>query len=234
MTCDKPSILLVEDDAMLAELVKGQMDLEGFDVTVAGTGSQALEILSQVEPGLIILDVRLPDMDGISLCRQIRRTRRTPILFLSGCAEDIDKVVGLEVGADDYLAKPFNPRELLARVRALLRRWLDWGPMRAESDEAGRLQRGGLDLDLKGLTATLEGRELALTTLEFSILRLLAENAGRVLNRQQILDGAWGPDFFGDERTVDAHIRNLRAKMRAVSHSEIIVSVRGVGYKLVG
>jgi len=220
-----PRVLVIEDDPTISELVELLLSEEGHSVQVAPTGRAGLALYQEAPPDLVLLDVRLPDTDGFSVCRELRQLGREPILILSGRTDDVDKIVGLEVGADDYLTKPFNPRELVARVKALLRRSRDWS---TPSTAGETLRRGPVTLDLKGYTASLSDRALDLTTLEFTLLRVLVQHAGQVLSRQQLLDACWGADFIGDERTVDGHIRNLRAKLQ----DDLIATIRGVGYKL--
>ncbi len=224
-------VLVIEDDPSIAELVGLLLGEEGHVVQIAPTGREGIALHREHAPDLVLLDVRLPDMDGFSVCRELRLRGREPILILSNCSDDVDKIVGLEVGADDYLTKPFNPRELVARVRALLRRSHTWAaPPPAPASAAEQLlSRGSLALDLKGYSATLADRPLDLTTLEFTLLRVLVQHAGQVLTRQQLLDSCWGADFLGDERTVDGHIRNLRAKLK----DDLITTIRGIGYKFI-
>lgn len=218
-------VLLVEDDEVSAALAQAHLQREGFEVALALDGQSALKALEQ-RPDIIVLDILLPDIDGLAVCREVRKTLTTPILMLSARGEDVHKIVGLEMGADDYLAKPFNPLELVARVRALLRR------ARMPTMSGDVILRHRLKIDLGGQTAEIDGRPITLTVIEFSLLRVLANNAGRVMTRQELLDRAWAESFDGYERTVDVHIRNLRQKLqREDPDTHYIVSVRGVGYK---
>jgi len=217
-------ILVIDDDPAMLDLVGESLEAEGFEVERASDGAGGLRLATQVEYDLIVLDLHLPGLDGLSVCRRLRQGGSTvPILILSSRSDTVDKVYGLEVGADDFLTKPFHPLELLARVRAQLRRNQEW---------VGRPAQRGLSVDAAARRVFLTGREVTLTLLEFNILKALSEHAGQVLSRQQIMDLAWGQEFVADERTVDAHIRNLRAKLRAVEPGEHILSVRGLGYRL--
>ncbi|MEW6279667.1 MAG: response regulator transcription factor [Candidatus Eremiobacterota bacterium] len=220
--------LVVEDTPEIATIVEEYLRAEGLDVRVAANGTDALGLLATFSPDVMVLDVRLPDVDGLTLCRKIRQNRSLPILILSARGEDIDKIVGLEMGADDYLAKPFNPREMVARVRALLRR----SHLAATAVTAQELiVRKGLTIDLTSHRVEFEGREIPLTPLEFSLLRALAERPGQVFTRQQLLDTVWGAEFAANERTVDTHIRNLRAKLREAAPANFITAIRTLGYR---
>ena len=193
---------------------------------MARDGKAAIDQVTRQAPDVLVLDVMLPHVDGLNVCREIRKTRNLPILMLSARGDDLDKIVGLEMGADDYMTKPFNPKELVARVRAMFRR------LKMAPDDAEVIVRRGLRIEVAGQRVELEGSPLALTPLEFSLLRALAGNAGNAMTRQDLLNRVWGPDFFGDERTVDVHIRHLRAKLQEVNPGpSYITSVWGVGYK---
>ncbi|MBM3464352.1 MAG: response regulator transcription factor [Armatimonadetes bacterium] len=221
-------VLVVDDDVVVRTMVKATLEKDGFAVVEAVSGGDALKALEREAPDAMVLDVVLPDTDGLSVCRDVRRISQVPILMLSSRAEDTHKIIGLEVGADDYLAKPFNPHELVARVRALLRR------SRMSGAEADRklISHSGLVIFVAGRRVEVSGQEVSLTPLEFSLLHALAASPGHVLSRQDLLDRAWGQDFFGVERTVDVHIRNLRQKLaRAAPDRQYISSVRGVGYR---
>ncbi|GAC1521976.1 MAG: response regulator transcription factor [Ktedonobacteraceae bacterium] len=239
-------ILVVDDEAVLVETIAYNLEQAGYQVTTAADGASALEVARRETPDLIILDVMLPEMDGLEVCRQLRRegnTATTPIIMLTARGDEIDKVVGLEVGADDYVTKPFGRRELLARVRALLRR-AEYAPAKEDwnaqntSSEALRLQRPGSELlagplriDLAGRRVNCRGKELELQPKQFDLLTYLARNRGTVLTRDQLLHNVWGYDYVGDTRTVDVHVRWLREKLEEdPANPKLIQTVRGVGY----
>lgn len=218
-------VLVVEDDENVLDVVKAWLEREGYEVLAATDGNQGLELVER-EPDLVILDVMLPGMDGLTLCQEIRKQSAVPILMLSARSDTIDRVVGLETGADDYLGKPFHPKELVARVRAMFRRReLDHGTPPQPTT-------GELHIDGAAHKAYLAGGELDLTLTEFELLACLSGSPNRVYSRQELLDRIWGDNYFGSPRVVDSHIRNLRAKLReAKSEFDPIVSVRGVGYR---
>ncbi|MBS2037848.1 response regulator transcription factor [bacterium] len=221
-------ILVIEDEQDISQLVRASLERENYQVQVATSGQQGLHQMEAFLPDLLILDLGLPDTDGLTLCRELRRHNRLPVLMVSARGDDIDRIIGLEVGADDYLAKPFNPKELVARVRALLRR----SAFNSSQPGGDTLQSGSLRVQIQSRRAFLAGEEVHLTPIEFSLLRQFMQNPGQVLSRQDLLDRVWGADFFGDERTVDAHIRNLRAKLRQQEqHFDRIQAVWGVGYR---
>jgi len=225
-------ILVVEDDPSIAHLVEMYLLRDGFGVTLAGDGEEALERVGEEagrEVVLAVVDIGLPGaLDGLEVCRRLQAERDLPVVLLSARGEELDRIVGLEVGADDYVTKPFSPRELVARVRAVLRR----GQRRAAGDTASPgaiLRVGGLELDTARREVRVEGAAVELTTREYDLLDLLVRNAGIALSRPQILAGAWGPTWYGDERTVDVHVRQLRAKLGAALP---LRTIRGVGYRL--
>ena len=222
-------ILLVEDEAQLAELVREQLASAGYTVSVAGDGMAALRLAETRPPDLVILDWMLPGLDGLEVCRRIRARSITPILMLTARAEEVDRVLGLEVGADDYLTKPFSMRELLARARALLRR-VELMKGAAETDHAETLRIGNLVIDVDGRTAQVDGAPLDLTPKEFDLLRMLAEQPGRAYSREYLLRRIWGDEYVGFDRTVDTHIVRLRRKLGPLG--DRIATVWGVGYKL--
>ncbi len=238
-------ILVVDDEAVLVETIAYNLEQAGYQVITAGDGSSALLVAHRELPDLIILDIMLPEMDGLEVCRQLRResnTSTTPIMMLTARGEEIDKVVGLEVGADDYVTKPFGRRELLARVRALLRR-SDYVPPHPHSEQDGvdsanelpRPQRelvaGPLRIDLAGRRVICRGQELELQPKQFDLLTYLVRNRGTVLTRDQLLHNVWGYDYAGDTRTVDVHVRWLREKIEEdPANPRLLHTVRGVGY----
>jgi two-component system, OmpR family, alkaline phosphatase synthesis response regulator PhoP len=221
--------LIIEDDADIAETVRYNLESEGFSTRVALTGEEGLALALDPKdpPALIILDLMLPGMNGMDMCRRLRResqTKRVPILMLTAKAAEADRIAGLDVGADDYIAKPFSVRELLARVRAVLRR----------SDDAAveRYEDGRLTIDFDDVRASCDGVSVKLTNKEFSLLATLAKKRGRVVTRQQLLDQVWGYSYYGDARTLDVHIRRLRQKLGACG--DCIETVVGVGYRFLG
>jgi DNA-binding response OmpR family regulator len=219
-------ILLVDDEPSIIQLARMYLEREGFRVASVGDGQAALETVASARPALIVLDVMLPKLDGFEVCRQLRaKDDPVAILMLTARDEDIDKILGLEMGADDYLTKPFNPRELVARVKAILRR-----ERKVSSDEQP-LSVGDLMIDLARREARLADQTLDLRTQEFDLLHTLAAQPGRVFTREQLLQQAWGFDFYGQTRTVDVHIAHLRKKLDGGSIR--IETVTGVGYKLV-
>jgi DNA-binding response OmpR family regulator len=217
------TVVVVEDDPHIADLVDLYLRREGFRVLLAGDGEQGVTIVTREDPSMVILDVGLPGArDGFDVCREIRARSAVPVLFLTARDDEVDRVLGLELGADDYLVKPFSPRELVARVRAILRRTREGPP---PQDVIGV---GGLEVDLRRREARRAGEVVALTTREFDLLAFLANNIGLALSRQQLLDGVWGPDWYGDERTVDVHVAQLRKKLG----SDLpLATVWGVGYR---
>ena len=219
------AILVVEDETSIASFVAMYLKNAGFTVRVAGTGADALAKAAADPPSLIVLDLMLPDLDGIDVCRRIRQRSDIPILMLTARDDDIDKIIGLEVGADDYLTKPFNPRELVARVKSILRRAT---PQRREFESAS-LEHGALRIDSGRREVTVDGEEIQLAPKEFDLLWELLDHRGLVLTRDQLLERVWGYTFAGDTRTVDVHVRQLRRKLGDASP---IVTVWGVGYKV--
>jgi DNA-binding response OmpR family regulator len=237
-------ILVVDDESVLVETIAYNLEQAGYQVMTASDGVSALEIAHSELPELIILDVMLPGMDGLEICRQLRRENSTatiPIIMLTAKGDEIDKVVGLEVGADDYVTKPFGRRELLARVRALLRRadYPSNNDERAQQADTAQevrpvtkeLQAGPLRIDLSGRRVNCRGTDLELQPKQFDLLTYLVRNRGTVLTRDQLLHNVWGYDYAGDTRTVDVHIRWLREKLEEdPANPKLIQTVRGVGY----
>ena len=226
-------ILIVEDDTNLLTTLKYNLQKDGYDVITSIDGAEAVEIAQKEKPDLIILDVMLPKMNGFEVCRILRREMIVPILMLTAKAEETDKVVGLEIGADDYMTKPFSMRELLARVRAMLRRAKMVEP--TPIDEKALLKINDLEIDPARHIASLKNTILDLTPKEFDLLVFLARNRGFVFSREQLLERVWGYDYAGDTRTVDVHIRWLRQKIEANPQKpRCLITVRGTGYKLEG
>jgi DNA-binding response OmpR family regulator len=219
------TILIVDDEPSIVELARLYLLQEGFQVETAASGPDGLKQVAAHRPDLVILDVMLPGLDGFGVCREIRKQSETPILMLTARNDDTDKIVGLELGADDYLTKPFNPRELAARVKAILRR------SRGGQRPTRVLELGALRLDLERHEVWVHDRQVALRTKEFGLLATLLENRGIVMERDRLLELVWGYDYFGETRTVDVHIMHLRDRIEGSGVA--IETVRGVGYKLV-
>ena len=217
-------ILVVDDEASIVELEKLYLGREGYLVEGAASGRDALARFDAFNPDLIVLDIMLPDIDGLEVCRQIRAKSDVPILMLSAHREDIDRIVGLELGADDYLTKPFNPHELLARVKAILRR------SRAEPSQAQNIILGKMSIDLAKYEVSVGGNQVSLRAKEFALLVVFAQNPGIVLSRERLLTQVWGYDFYGETRTVDVHVNHLRDKL--ADSGVDIETLRGTGYKL--
>ena len=223
------SVLVVDDEANIRQLLTDYLHRDGFDVEQAVSGEQALDALARRMPDLVILDVRLPGIDGFETLRRIRKISNVYVLMLTARSEEADTLIGLEVGADDYVSKPFSPREVVARVRTLLRRR---GEVRASED---RLEFDGLWLDTSRREVETHGSPASLTALEFDLLDALTSAPGRVFTRRQLIERVWGGDFFGDERIVDVHVRKLRSAISdAADAPRFIATVRGVGYKFIG
>lgn len=218
-------VLLVDDDQNVLELVKLYGEREGFKVVGVSNGDLAIAAFHRENPDVVILDIMLPGQDGLTLCRNLRTVRMVPIIMLTAKGEEADRVLGLEMGADDYVAKPFSPRELVARIKALLRRTQ---PMEAGTN--WRLRYPGLEILADSRTVLIDGQEIVVTPREFDLLYYLAQNPRRVFSREELLLAVWGYDFFGDQRTIDVHIRRLRTKLAPLS-VEYLTTVWGVGYQ---
>lgn len=229
----KPTILVVDDERNIVELVRFNLEKEGYRVITAEDGKEACRLARSEKPDLIILDVMLPEMDGFEVCQVIQRDNtisEVPIIMLTARTEELDKVLGLEIGADDYMTKPFSPRELLARVKARLRRTAK--KSQDPIDESGVIRSGGLVIDPQRFEVSQEGEKLDLTPKEFELIRFLARSPGKVLTRDYLLENIWGYEYVGDTRTVDVHIRHLRQKIEAdPANPQYIETVRGIGYK---
>ncbi len=221
----KPRVLVVDDDFALAEMLGIVLRTDGFEPAFVSDGSRALHAFRETKPDVVLLDLMLPGLSGIDVCRAIRAESGTPIIMLTAKSDTVDIVLGLESGADDYVVKPFKPKELLARIRARVRRLSDATP---ES-----LAIGDLVIDVAGYEARLRGRKLDLTHQEFELLRFLAQNRGKVYTREQLLQKVWGYRYYGGSRTVDIHVRRVRAKLGAVTGG-LVETVRNVGYKMRG
>ena len=222
-------ILVVEDEETLAEAISFLLSKEGFDVAVAATGPEAIEIFDKSGADLILLDLMLPGLSGTEVCRQIRTKSSVPIIMLTAKDSEIDKVVGLELGADDYVTKPYSSRELIARIRAVLRR----GEIQDAGGDESTLEVGPVRMDTDRHIITVNGEQVAIPLKEFELLEYLMRNAGRVLTRVQLIDRVWGSDYVGDTKTLDVHIKRLRAKIeKDPANPEFIQTVRGMGYKM--
>jgi two-component system alkaline phosphatase synthesis response regulator PhoP len=222
-----PPILIVEDEVTIAQTVRAYLEQAGFAVHVVGDGIGALDAARSLHPGLIILDIMLPGMDGLDVLRRLRQESQVYVLMLTAKTEETDKLLGLGLGADDYLTKPFSPRELVARVKAILRRERD----PHASDTLLRLRR--LRIDASAHRCWLDNVEVELTAVEFNLLLTLARHCGRVLSREQLIEHVWGNNFYGDDRVVDVHLGRLRKKIEDdPTNPTLIVTVRGVGYRL--
>ncbi len=220
-------VLVVDDEANIRDLCRMYFERDGFRVQTADTGPAALERVAADSPSLVVLDLMLPDLDGYEVCRRLRADSDVPIIMLTARGDDVDKIVGLELGADDYLTKPFNPRELVARAKAILRRARPVPP-----DSAAPISVGDLHIDSDRHEVTVAGHSIELRAKEFDLLRVLASHQGFVFTREKLLDQVWGYDFYGQTRTVDVHVAQLR---KHLAHSQVvrIETITGVGYKLV-
>lgn len=220
-------VLVVEDEESYSEALAYMLRKEGFEVTVAADGSEALAQFDQTSTDIVLLDLMLPGVAGTEVCRQIRQTSQVPVIVVSAKDEEVDKVVGLELGADDYVTKPYSPRELVARIRAVLRRGQGPEPV----DDA--LEVGPVQMDVERHVVTVDGEEQKLPLKEFELLELFLRNPGRVLTRAQLIDRIWGADYVGDTKTLDVHVKRLRAKLEPdPGDPRHLVTVRGLGYKL--
>jgi len=230
-----PKILVVDDEKNIIELLKFNLEREGFQVVAALDGGEALKKAQEEKPDLIILDIMLPVMDGLEVCRLLNQkveTRNIPVIMLSAKGDELDKILGLEIGADDYVTKPFSPRELVARVKVRLRRLKPGAVGRSQQVGSERLKLGRLTIDQERFEVLVDGERLDLTPKEFELLHFMAGEPGKVFSREQLLEKIWGYDFAGDSRTVDVHIRHLRQKLeRYPDANQCIETVRGVGYR---
>ena len=223
-------VLLVDDDPHIRQLLAFAFDKAGFAVEEAGDGEAALAAVARLAPDLVVLDINMPRMDGLEVCRRLRASSEIPVLFLSSRDDEFDRVLGIELGADDYVTKPFSPREVVARANAILRRSF---PRPAQvGPPAGGISKGQLRLDPEAWAAHWAGSEVSLTVSEFNILRALALAPGRILSRDQLIDQLHGPGFAITDRTIDSHVRNLRRKFGDVGAGDVIDTKAGVGYRL--
>lgn len=221
------TILLVEDEASLSEPLAFLLQKEGYSVSIAEDGRRAVELFTQGEFNLVLLDLMLPELSGVEVCRAIRATSQVPIIMLTAKDSEVDIVVGLELGADDYVTKPYSSRELLARIKAVLRRQVT-----SDAGDDTLLRSGHLVLDSDRHTLTVNGTMTAIPLKEFELLEYLMRNAGRVLTRGQIIDRIWGSDYFGDTKTLDVHIKRIRSRIEVdPANPELILTVRGLGYR---
>ena len=224
-------ILVVDDEPAVTDLLAYNLRKANYEVLIAASGREALNLARQANPGLILLDIMIPEVDGLEVCRALRKTSAVPIIMITALGEEVDRVVGLELGADDYICKPFGMRELMARVKAVLRR--SQGKGQESLPDKTLYGPASLRLNPESRLAAVGETSLALTRLEFDLLHLLLANTGRVLTRERLLEQAWGYDFVGDTRAVDSAIKRLRAKLRqAADEADCIEAVRGVGYRI--
>ncbi|MFZ5910482.1 MAG: response regulator transcription factor [Chloroflexota bacterium] len=220
-------ILVVDDEPSVTDLLAYNLRKALYDVRVAADGREALRLAAQFHPDLILLDLMIPEVDGLDVCRELRKTSSVPIIMITALGEETDRVVGLELGADDYVVKPFSVRELMARVKAVLRR------AESKTEEKPVIVSGSLRMDVEARALTVDDAPIELTRLEFDLLHRLLVNRGRVLTRERLLEQAWGYDYVGDTRAVDSAVKRLRAKLHAASpEADCIESVRGLGYRI--
>jgi two-component system response regulator RegX3 len=222
-------ILIVEDESSFSEALSFLLGKEGYDVAVAATGTDAIKQFNENGADLILLDLMIPEVSGVEVCKTIRTTSQVPIIMLTAKDSEIDKVVGLELGADDYVTKPYSSRELIARIKAVLRR----GSSEDVAPENGILTVAGIRLDVGKHQVTVNGTLISLPLKEFELLEFLMRNSGRVLTRTQLIDRIWGGDYYGDTKTLDVHIKRLRSKVEADPANPVLIqTIRGLGYKL--
>lgn len=225
-------VLVVDDDPHIREVLRFALEKAGFDISAAADGQQALDCFAEQQPDLVVLDIMMPEMDGTDVCRTLRQHSSVPIVFLSSKDDEVDRIIGLELGGDDYITKPFSPRELVARVRAVLRRTDSPAQTRGDADVPNRvLKNGALTLDQDRFMAFWQAQQIILTVTEFGILRTLMTHPGKVFTREEIMNSAYDFHNIVSDRTIDSHMRRLRSKLNAVG-ADIIETVHGVGYKL--
>lgn len=221
-------VLIVDDDPHIREVIAFALEKDGMSTTMAADGVEALKLFEQRAPDFVVLDVGMPEMDGLEVCRRIRATSNCPILFLSARDDEIDRILGLEMGGDDYVTKPFSPRELVARVRTILKRF----SVQPDGNNDSNLEFGILKLDTERRTSKVSGTDIELTETEFDMLAVLMRRPGVVFDRNSILDQAWGDNIHVSDRTIDSHMRNLRSKLKQAGCPDAVRTVRGVGFQL--
>ena len=222
-------ILVVDDEKPISDIIKFNMAKEGYEVLTAFDGKEALEMFEAEQPDILILDLMLPEVDGLEVARTIRKTSNVPIIVLSAKDSEFDKVIGLEIGADDYVTKPYSSRELMARIRAVLRRQ---SPDHGDEQDQKALAAGPVRMDVERHVVTVDGEEVSMPLNEFELLEILLRNTGRVMTRAQLIERVWGADYVGDTKTLDVHIKRLRSKIEPKASSpRYVITVRGLGYK---
>lgn len=229
-----PLILMIDDEVNISDLARMYLSKEGYEVITAEDGNDGLRLFRERKPTLIILDLMLPGVDGLEICRQVRKESSIPIIMLTARGDDIDRIVGLELGADDYLTKPFNPRELVARVKAVLRRYTpapETSNDKTETASKERISVADIVIDLRQRTVTVAGKSVDMRAKEFELLSTFAQNPNAVFDREKLLNIVWGYDYYGDSRTIDVHVTHLREKLEGSRVK--IQTVWGVGYKLI-
>lgn len=236
MKLSKQKILVIEDDLHIQELLRYNLEKNGYEVTIVENGAEGFKEAREGNSNVIILDIMLPDMDGLEICKRLRmdkKTEKTPIIMITAKGEELDKILGLELGADDYLTKPFSVKELIARIRAVLRRTSDVSIVDESEPNKNIIKICDIEINIEKYEVKKSNERIVLTLKEFELLRILAENKGRVLTRDFLLDKIWGYDYIGETRTVDVHIRHLRQKIEDDdSLFQVIETIRGVGYKM--
>jgi len=227
------TILVVDDDPHIRDVVIFALEKAGMKTLSAGNGTEALSCAAAQKPDLIVLDISMPEMDGLDVCRQIRKTSDMPVLFLSSRDEEIDKIIGLEIGGDDYVTKPFSPRELVARVNVILKRTMPpTAGQTAPTDGAQQFTHGSLCLNTQNYTAAVKGNHIALTATEFQLLATLLKHPEKIFTRDELMDHAYGVNMTVSDRTIDSHIRRIRQKFAAAGLADVIATSHGIGYKL--
>lgn len=227
-------VLVIEDDYSIRELLRYNLENSGYEVIVAEDGNEGFQKVLDNMPDVILLDVMIPGADGLEVCKMIRaneKVKKTPILMVTAKSEELDKILGLELGADDYITKPFSIKEIIARIRAVMRRFNDSKDSSEEKAEKSKIRFGDLEIDEEKYEVKSNGKKITLTLKEFELLKILAENPGRVMTRDHLLDAVWGYEYGGETRTVDVHIRHLRRKLWGDEGEGMIQTIRGVGYK---
>lgn len=220
-------VLIVDDDENICELLRLYLEKDGFETVVAGDGRQAIELAQKTAPDMILLDIMLPELDGWQVCREIRKTSEVPIIMLTAKGETFDKILGLELGADDYITKPFDTKEVIARIKAVLRRSSD----NDKQNKADEVRYDKLRINLTNYELVVDGKRIDTPPKELELVYHLASNPNRVYTRDQLLDEVWGFDYYGDSRTVDVHVKRLREKLENISEEWCLKTVWGVGYK---